>query len=659
MPLTRGWKILAAFCILLPWLDLEAPLRNWRATNRVLRHVANRTVRMSTGLTHVDRWTSFVPSADRVDAMRRSSGRSGLGAQNYSFEKLQAQVGRHGVEAIVHIPGARTCHQCTRRCVEGLFGMSEQIAYGPVLHLGGCRWVLAGVPGSPPEYLRNLSSAGAHPRNWLQREERSHGGELEVLRTPSSATILDRLEADWPLFLARAAPEPSAMWPSEQASGEWVLHESAVYAAKAGRQGSTIRPIFMSITLERKQTGLSRGEKRFVRMRSRGRQVSQLGTVSEYVMSLHVGGLGKDDRVELMSTVYKHAAALRARGNKRPQQKEIWRIEEREEPPQADQSKCRQDPVAVLRVPVHRALMASNFAHFSCEILFHLYMARGERTVSFLPWRDFAAYALDRSPELVRYMEELAGLRANHSFLLTPGCYSRVRFLPAAFPIAGTMQEFMEVSRMRLRIPTLALPSVPSAPLRVLMLERKPGGTRAFAGDWVAYKTEAERQGWEFTTLRAPVVPFIEVARAVGKAHLVGGIHGADLAIPGFLAGPGAVILEIRLGAKIMRHIDDWYINYGFTGGNHVMNWLLPENATHVPAALVEQLAKPHTQPKEVAAVGERLKRIPSVTTLPLEGWQRVLRGSRRILEVQLEDVRSLPIRGMPPLLRHPLLAGI
>eukprot|EP01062_Namystynia_karyoxenos_P006419 TRINITY_DN12248_c2_g1_i1.p1 TRINITY_DN12248_c2_g1~~TRINITY_DN12248_c2_g1_i1.p1 ORF type:complete len:623 (+),score=145.20 TRINITY_DN12248_c2_g1_i1:55-1923(+) len=118
----------------------------------------------------------------------------------------------------------------------------------------------------------------------------------------------------------------------------------------------------------------------------------------------------------------------------------------------------------------------------------------------------------------------------------------------------------------------------PAPRRRLLLLVRKPGGTR-FVVNHPELAAAAVERGWEVETLHVWRArgAYGNFSVAFQRCDVVASMHGADLALGLALMRQGTVAVEILLAHAVAE--DPFYVFQGAGAGVHVLRWLLPAPA--------------------------------------------------------------------------------
>eukprot|EP00756_Hemistasia_phaeocysticola_P054017 Hpha_TRINITY_DN29966_c0_g1::TRINITY_DN29966_c0_g1_i1::g.131789::m.131789 len=642
--------------------------------------------------------TSAAPSAVVVGG----AGLTGNTRELYDLKELLRQFAGHGYNGSVHARHAGACGRCGAGCEAEIADRLEVAALGPLLYQGDCRWVLAGADlcdsstfvcseKVAEQNIHQIAEFGAKPYQWTQREVPAGGGFLEVVRTPSSVPLLDKLQERWPLRVGVSGNCMGCelfMFPEEGPGGAWSLSQAGVKRVREQIGVDVIPLVPMAMQVSRPK-GL------------RPRRSRRHGTVPPelYTMSVYGQNNLTDVEREAVNQEFNGHTAAEAAGLGRTRWL-LWRLSWQPSfhyPPPWCLSVVN-EPVHVIYAASHRPLVELNLGHWSLEALFAIYKARvgrGERAALFPAgnWDVFWGFSR-HAPALLKAVKELAGVKeGDKGFIFSPGtCLARARLTGQAHkPGPEATRDMVLFIRNRMGLPAQILPAQPSQRLRAVLLQRWPGGTRGFGKiDHLLRVTKEEN--WDLELPLSPDKPnatmslrFTEVLEATGRAHLVAAIHGAELTMGGINMAPGAVLVEISLSRSLMRHWDYWFSRYAYSTGVHVMRWLLPPNATryidgtfqprgHVLSArdgraptygFDQWMQGQHPRPNDkgyfqrhpshnFGDYREYSKRTNSETFLPEDGWRRLLQRTRQLLETQLQDVRPVAVSGLPDVVKHP-----
>eukprot|EP01062_Namystynia_karyoxenos_P016560 TRINITY_DN16051_c0_g1_i1.p1 TRINITY_DN16051_c0_g1~~TRINITY_DN16051_c0_g1_i1.p1 ORF type:complete len:903 (+),score=182.06 TRINITY_DN16051_c0_g1_i1:104-2812(+) len=576
---------------------------------------------------------------------------------------------------------------------------------GPLVYRGGCRWSLVGSAFCTPkgnevrwlcakpvleEQLRNLSDPSVPPPachfgSSREPPQPAHTGAIELVRTPSSAPLINALPGEYPLRLDWCGPMSS--WAMDgyalesEGDGSWYIEPDKVLGDKGIRAQIVGQKVpYISIALEKKPLGLPVGRSNRIRFRSR------ITTKHGAVMPENIGVLAwsfmaGDQRKAVEDELMVHLVKDQQSAVHGRQLNYEIKIQGRISrfPPRF----CRQifsANMVILPPPRQPKLLRSNLAHWTYEGLFILFSARvgpGELLGMWLTddWENWIGMA-QQSPVL---REAVTKLAPSHHLLGVQTCMHRARLHQETGPPRQyALRGMRRLMRGALALPPEPLPAPKGARLTLTMLLRRDGGSR-FIANWKEAAEEAGKLGWDVLFPLDPRKPngtsftrhLGAVALATGRSHAVLAIHGAELAVGAFGIPAGSAIVEVCTGGPYMRFADLWYANYGFSNDLHIMRWVLPAEATNHSSGQGVAWPFPLWQqwtfgprPGAKAALADRfpvdnwhklreaVKRAPSNTWLPMDGWRRLLGRLRKLLEAQhLGVAKPLPVRNLDNLL--------
>eukprot|EP01065_Artemidia_motanka_P000970 TRINITY_DN10455_c0_g1_i1.p1 TRINITY_DN10455_c0_g1~~TRINITY_DN10455_c0_g1_i1.p1 ORF type:complete len:525 (+),score=70.76 TRINITY_DN10455_c0_g1_i1:138-1712(+) len=166
-------------------------------------------------------------------------------------------------------------------------------------------------------------------------------------------------------------------------------------------------------------------------------------------------------------------------------------------------------------------------------------------------------------------------------------------------------------------------PPAPSARRRLLLMVRKPGGTR-YIENHPALAAAAEQAGWIVDTVHVwrARKAYGNLSALLQSADVVASMHGADIALALILLRQGTVAIEVLLSHAFLE--DPFYVFQGAGAGVHVLRWAIPPSA--VPQW--RNFSVPEGRVKDVNSW--RRQRIEF--TLPTAGWADALTAARLLL---------------------------
>eukprot|EP01062_Namystynia_karyoxenos_P027765 TRINITY_DN21207_c0_g1_i1.p1 TRINITY_DN21207_c0_g1~~TRINITY_DN21207_c0_g1_i1.p1 ORF type:complete len:804 (+),score=149.56 TRINITY_DN21207_c0_g1_i1:204-2615(+) len=562
---------------------------------------------------------------------------------------------------------------------------------------------------------RNLEALaeGRHtPDCWMAADHegpQGHdgGGQLSVLRTPRNARLLAVHRSHWPLrldwcglyagwqanryarlllpgerSLTEGAPQPAA---AELAAERWEMD----HAAREKVQDQVLaqgRLPYVSLLIEVPSI-VRLNVRRKVRFRRT--KTGRLYETERFDFTLWPDAAGPL-RKRVIDRLARHLADDKILGTKLGtaqkrslQYQLLIRSNTHETPwPPSSCALYHADPVVALPAPGNHKVMSLNLAHWTTEALYTLYNARVQagEYVGVWPgdsWETWQGMARHSQP-LMRVVNALVPLRLN---LNRNGlCLQRLRLhVNSGWPIESAGVGLRAYARRIWGMPPEPLPAPAGGRLTATLVLRRAGGTRCIT-NWEDLRRAAAAQNWH---LQLPLVPgtnkssftarLTEVAEAVSRSHVLAAMHGAEMAVAVFAAAAGSILVEICPWGGILRFSDIWYASYAYTAGVHVMRWYVPPNATQLKpeegAQYPEQWKEWHEGPRpgkgmiytwrtpvgRMVSHLEFVKRTRSDTALPLQGWRRLLRKARALLELQHREPGSAEIRGLPPAVPHPV----
>eukprot|EP01062_Namystynia_karyoxenos_P027767 TRINITY_DN21207_c0_g3_i1.p1 TRINITY_DN21207_c0_g3~~TRINITY_DN21207_c0_g3_i1.p1 ORF type:complete len:774 (+),score=113.42 TRINITY_DN21207_c0_g3_i1:98-2419(+) len=563
--------------------------------------------------------------------------------------------------------------------------------------------------------LEGLANGSHAPDCWLTADHEGPlghdgGGQLSVLRTPRSAHLLAVHRLHWPLRLdwcgvpARWGAHRYArlILPGERSLTEGAPQPTAAeLAAERWEIDHWLRDNVLDHTLGRGQLAYvsllveipSHGGNRHIIMKPKTRvRRSKTGRVfgsERFDFTLWPDAAGPQ-RHAVVDRLARHLADDRLLGIKQDTGRKrflTYQLSVRSNtaatpwPPVS----CLQyvtDPVVALPAPGDHRVMQLNLGHWATEALYTLYNARvraGEYVGlwpadSWYTWHGVSHY----SPPLLRVVHTLIPLRLSlgrHGL-----CLQRLRLhVHHGWPTQNAGEGLRAFARRIWGMPPEPLPAPAGARLTATLVLRRPGGTRCIT-NWAELRDSAAAQNWE---LQLPLIPgpnmssftarLTEIAEAVSRSHVLAAMHGAELSLAVFAAAAGSILVEICPWGGVLRFSDLWFASYAFTVGIHVMRWYVPPNATEFnldeAAQYPEQWKAWHEGPRpgkgwvyswrmpvaRMATHLEFVKRTRSNTTLPVQGWRRLLRKARALLELQHREPGTAEIRGLPHFAPHPV----
>eukprot|EP01062_Namystynia_karyoxenos_P037162 TRINITY_DN27065_c0_g1_i1.p1 TRINITY_DN27065_c0_g1~~TRINITY_DN27065_c0_g1_i1.p1 ORF type:complete len:647 (+),score=133.72 TRINITY_DN27065_c0_g1_i1:94-1941(+) len=194
---------------------------------------------------------------------------------------------------------------------------------------------------------------------------------------------------------------------------------------------------------------------------------------------------------------------------------------------------------------------------------------------------------------------------------------------PPQWHVAGLLGTVRRWLQRRYRLSFAPRPSRdPGAPRRLLMIQRRPNGSRWIA-NFPAAAAAAADDGWQVDTAElwrrcgyGGLVPSL-----IQGADVIAGMHGADLAYALTLARPRTAVAEIVPEAYAAH--DPWYAFQGVAAGAILVRWVIPDGSLNYTARTAEEI---DSLARAVAGRPNYWRKLPCNVTLALDGWRRMLR---------------------------------
>eukprot|EP01065_Artemidia_motanka_P038232 TRINITY_DN47089_c0_g1_i1.p1 TRINITY_DN47089_c0_g1~~TRINITY_DN47089_c0_g1_i1.p1 ORF type:complete len:698 (+),score=175.92 TRINITY_DN47089_c0_g1_i1:81-2174(+) len=607
-------------------------------------------------------------------------------ASKWSSEDLQKQLRAFegSVPAVGSGPNCSVC-QATN-CVGWVAHKIETATFGPLLYRGDCWWVQAGsswcnlleASGDSllckEEVLKKNVMALQEPeftvKMSFQKEPPAEDGEIDLLRTPSSTPLLDKLPREWPIRvdMSRMLGTFDNYPTQSEETGQWSVGTELQETAQ--RQLGHRRLPFVKMSMH----------KIYIKPPAKGARIRfkktrRMGNVfpEPRLVNLWPGRISEAEADEVRAALFGKFSRDTARRLLQLKYQVKYMNDTDPFPPYG----CREvisGRVHVPQPPKFPRLLMYNFAHWSYESFYQIWSARvnADGYIGFVTgtdWEVFQGFAM-KAPALLAALEALAPRRVH----INPGtCLAAVRIEAAVGnPAPYGLREMVRYVRDRLSLPPEIMPTRKKETLRVTLLLRWPNGTRSIS-NWREMKTQAEKLGWEVLLPMRPDLGTVsmpkqlsQVLHDTGRSHLVVAIHGAELSVGALSIAPGAIVGELCVGGSFMRHLDFWYSNYAFSSGAHAFRWTLPMNATtfhwkgNKPPSWDEwadgtvnlgpSVGYDDRFPlRKFQAFRELAKRVQSDTEVPMAGWRRFLTKARTLLETQMRDTEPTKVHGLPP----------